>query len=170
MEILYEVGPGKYFPVESGFVAKNIGDKPVKVIKAYLVIPNGTYTPQELGLPFPLCTKINIGFCDHVEKKTQVKRSGIIDFLFGPRYVTQLVTGPFPYLTEVGHVCHGDPTVICIDEGNRILFDKDIISDTLWHEYAHIVVGPRHGHDKLWQDTLQAMGQEPSVGSQYYIL
>ena len=36
--------------------------------------------------------------------------------------------------------------------------DKDHIKDTLLHEIAHALVGPRHGHDAVWRQKAREIG------------
>ncbi len=36
--------------------------------------------------------------------------------------------------------------------------DKDHIRDTILHEIAHAIVGPRHGHDVVWRQKAREIG------------
>ncbi|MFH0834477.1 MAG: SprT-like domain-containing protein [Patescibacteria group bacterium] len=37
------------------------------------------------------------------------------------------------------------------------------VRDTLLHEIAHALVGPRHGHDSLWKKQVRALGGRPAA-------
>ena len=35
---------------------------------------------------------------------------------------------------------------------------KEDIQDTILHEIAHAIVGPKHGHDKVWKAMASKLG------------
>ncbi len=39
--------------------------------------------------------------------------------------------------------------------------DDSAIDDTLLHELAHALVGPGHGHDRVWRDMCERVGAKP---------
>lgn len=39
-----------------------------------------------------------------------------------------------------------------------MLHDEAAVRDTILHEIAHALVGPRHGHDAVWRETAQRIG------------
>ncbi len=41
------------------------------------------------------------------------------------------------------------------------LNDREAIRDTLLHEVAHALVGPGHGHDRVWKQKCREVGAKP---------
>jgi predicted SprT family Zn-dependent metalloprotease len=41
------------------------------------------------------------------------------------------------------------------------LNDEAEVRDTVLHEIAHALVGAKHGHDRVWKDTAEAVGCRP---------
>lgn len=81
------------------------------------VVEDGEYSPEQLGLPFPKCPKIYVGFC--------------------PTDVTL----PFGIWAHT----HKDIAlpkyfnVICIKFGDTLFNSDESISMLPWHEYAHVI-------------------------------
>lgn len=139
-----------------------------------------SHSPEELGIPFPEITAVNIGLCP-----------GDIN---GGHYME--VT-PFRAHT---HTCPKDKYYknICIWTKDHLFNSDGSISDIIWHEYAHVldakysgvyVTGCKitrdgshisqldsfdskaifdesianNGHGKPWADIMIKFGKEPSL-------
>lgn len=59
-------------------------------------------------------------------------------------------------------VCHFATRVIGLSAALTRLHDEVEVRDTVLHEIAHALVGPRHGHDAVWAAQARAIG---STGS-----
>ena len=57
----------------------------------------------------------------------------------------------FDYAHQRGGLCSSAKRLISISEQFCLKTDMDEVRDTILHEIAHALVGPRHGHDKVWQ-------------------
>ncbi|MEJ7721587.1 MAG: SprT-like domain-containing protein [Ilumatobacteraceae bacterium] len=55
-------------------------------------------------------------------------------------------------------ICRFDRKVIGLSRHLMALFDRDEVIDTVLHEVAHALVGPRHGHDEVWKATARTIG------------
>ena len=55
-------------------------------------------------------------------------------------------------------VCRYAERVIGLSAPLTRLHDAVEVRDTLLHEIAHALVGPEHGHDRVWQATAQRIG------------
>jgi len=55
-------------------------------------------------------------------------------------------------------ICRFDRKVIGLSRHLMALFDRDEVTDTVLHEVAHALVGPRHGHDEVWKATARTIG------------
>lgn len=42
---------------------------------------------------------------------------------------------------------------------------QDVVRDTLLHEIAHALVGPGHGHDKVWKQQAERIGAQPRAST-----
>lgn len=55
-------------------------------------------------------------------------------------------------------ICRYGPRVIGLSAPLTVLHDEAQVRDTILHEIAHALVGPRHGHDAVWRRTALAIG------------
>ncbi len=55
-------------------------------------------------------------------------------------------------------VCRFDTRVIGLSGPLVRLHGAEEVRDTVLHEIAHALVGPRHGHDQVWRATAQRIG------------
>lgn len=55
-------------------------------------------------------------------------------------------------------VCHFDTRVIGLSAPLTRLHDEAEVRDTILHEIAHALAGPRHGHDATWRRIAQQIG------------
>ncbi|WP_205739533.1 SprT-like domain-containing protein [Georgenia sp. SYP-B2076] len=54
--------------------------------------------------------------------------------------------------------CKFDARTISVSRHLMALYDEDQVRDTLLHEIAHALVGPRHAHDAVWRAKALAIG------------
>ena len=57
--------------------------------------------------------------------------------------------------------CHQDLKRITISKALTELNEWDDVKDTVLHEIAHAIVGPGHGHDKVWKSACTIIGARP---------
>jgi predicted SprT family Zn-dependent metalloprotease len=55
-------------------------------------------------------------------------------------------------------VCKFGPKVLGLSAPLTVLHSEDEVRDTILHEIAHALVGPRHGHDETWRATARRIG------------
>lgn len=55
-------------------------------------------------------------------------------------------------------VCRFGPKVLGLSAPLTMLHDGDEVRDTILHEIAHALVGPRHGHDETWRAVAREIG------------
>lgn len=55
-------------------------------------------------------------------------------------------------------VCRFGPREIGLSAPLTVLHSQEQVRDTILHEIAHALVGPRHGHDAVWRRTALAIG------------
>jgi len=55
-------------------------------------------------------------------------------------------------------VCRFDRKQIGLSRPLVALYDIEQVTDTVLHEIAHALAGPRHGHDRLWRATARRIG------------
>ena len=55
-------------------------------------------------------------------------------------------------------ICRFGPRVIGLSAPLTVLHDEAEVRDTILHEVAHALVGPRHGHDEVWRRRAQEIG------------
>ncbi|QRV02282.1 SprT-like domain-containing protein [Arcanobacterium phocisimile] len=58
---------------------------------------------------------------------------------------------------------HFDRKQITLSRALTEASDDDAVRDTILHEIAHVLVGPGHGHDRLWQETCVRIGGSGQV-------
>lgn len=46
---------------------------------------------------------------------------------------------------------------ICVKGYRRLRQKNGKPTLLIWHELAHVLCGPRHWHDKIWQDTMRTL-------------
>lgn len=63
--------------------------------------------------------------------------------------------------------CHHRDRRITLSRGLTAIHDEDRVRDTLLHEIAHALVGPRHGHDEVWRRRALVIG---SSGQRCYLV
>lgn len=54
--------------------------------------------------------------------------------------------------------CAFDQQEISLSEQFAQAASEDEVTDTILHEVAHALVGPKHGHDRIWKATAQRIG------------
>lgn len=119
---------------------------PFELRQPYTIVPDGTYTPADFGFFLPKCKEINIGYCKTFGLKMPLK------------------------LMDIAHA-HGEEPVMCVTSGAYIFKEEGVADDTIFHEYAHLVVGGQHGHDKVWETCARTLGVEnpgPALPYNYY--
>ena len=57
-----------------------------------------------------------------------------------------------------GGLCSFSEQIISLSEQYCLHAQDDEIIDTILHEIAHALVGPEHGHDKVWQSKAREIG------------
>ncbi len=55
-------------------------------------------------------------------------------------------------------VCRFGPKVLGLSAPLTALHSEDEVRDTVLHEIAHALAGPRHGHDQTWRDIAVRIG------------
>jgi len=55
-------------------------------------------------------------------------------------------------------ICRAEPREIGLSRVLTQLHNRAEVTETVLHEIAHALVGPRHGHDEVWQAQAQAIG------------
>jgi predicted SprT family Zn-dependent metalloprotease len=55
-------------------------------------------------------------------------------------------------------VCHFGPRTIGLSAPITRITDEDAVRDTILHEIAHALAGPRHGHDAHWRRVARQIG------------
>jgi predicted SprT family Zn-dependent metalloprotease len=55
-------------------------------------------------------------------------------------------------------ICRFSDQVLGLSAPLTAVHSEDDVRDTILHEIAHALVGPRHGHDATWRATAQAIG------------
>lgn len=64
----------------------------------------------------------------------------------------------FDHAMRRGGRCDFDRQEISLSEQFASAASDDEVTDTLLHEIAHALVGPRHGHDAIWKATAHDIG------------
>ena len=54
--------------------------------------------------------------------------------------------------------CRFEARTISVSRHLMALYDADQVRDTVLHEIAHALVGPKHGHDEVWRARALAIG------------
>jgi hypothetical protein len=65
-----------------------------------------------------------------------------------------------PTTPYVGMCSHQDKTII-INDYHIDIHPADEVRDTIYHELAHAIVGPGHGHDSVWATVAEELGAKP---------
>ncbi|MFI5933916.1 SprT-like domain-containing protein [Actinoplanes sp. NPDC051494] len=55
-------------------------------------------------------------------------------------------------------VCRSDRRQIGLSRSLISLYSPEQVTETVLHEIAHALAGPRHGHDRVWRATAQRIG------------
>jgi predicted SprT family Zn-dependent metalloprotease len=55
-------------------------------------------------------------------------------------------------------VCRSDRREIGLSRVLTALYSEEQVRDTVLHEIAHALAGPRHGHDRVWRATAERIG------------
>ncbi|MEU4242471.1 SprT-like domain-containing protein [Actinoplanes sp. NPDC026619] len=55
-------------------------------------------------------------------------------------------------------VCRYDRKEIGLSRPLISLYDVEVVTETVLHEIAHAMAGPRHGHDRVWRATARRLG------------
>ena len=64
----------------------------------------------------------------------------------------------FDYAKRRAGLCDFRKKVISLSKYYISYADKEHIKDTILHEIAHALVGPRQGHNKIWKKTALSLG------------
>jgi hypothetical protein len=99
--------------------------------KMVKVVERGSYTPDELGLPFPEVPKIHVGFCVELADK------GYMSWPWG----TMNLAHTHRDLNTL-NFCYQ----ICVQYGGFI-YNGEEPHDVMWHEYGHVLYP--HSVDKV---------------------
>lgn len=81
------------------------------------------------------------------EAETLLKKHGLENWRFG-----------FDQAMRRGGRCTFDRQEISLSEQFAIAASDEEVTDTILHEIAHALVGPKHGHDATWKATAQRIG------------
>lgn len=81
------------------------------------------------------------------EAETLLEKHGLESWRFG-----------FDQAARRGGRCTFDRQEISLSEQFAITASDEEVTDTILHEIAHALVGPRHGHDATWKATAQRIG------------
>ena len=84
--------------------------------------------------------------------RSELIKHGLINW--GIRINTDPTT---PY---VGMCSHKDKVII-INDYHIDIHPSDEVRDTIYHELAHAIVGPGHGHDSVWATVAEELGAKP---------
>ncbi|MDR7320790.1 MULTISPECIES: SprT-like domain-containing protein [Catenuloplanes] len=55
-------------------------------------------------------------------------------------------------------VCRADQRVIALSRPLMGLYSPEQVTETVLHEIAHALAGPRHGHDRVWRTVARRIG------------
>lgn len=55
-------------------------------------------------------------------------------------------------------ICRYESRTIGISGPLAAVHPDDVVRDTILHEIAHALVGPEHGHDRIWQQAARQIG------------
>jgi len=58
--------------------------------------------------------------------------------------------------------CKYDKKIITLSKRHLDLSEEHEIINTVLHEVAHALVGPNHGHDKIWKSMCVKIGAKPN--------
>ncbi|MCY4096476.1 MAG: SprT-like domain-containing protein [Gammaproteobacteria bacterium] len=64
----------------------------------------------------------------------------------------------FDHAMRRGGRCAFDRQEISLSEQFAFVASVEEVTDTILHEIAHALVGPKHGHDRIWKVTAQRIG------------
>ncbi|MCY4128381.1 MAG: SprT-like domain-containing protein [Gammaproteobacteria bacterium] len=81
------------------------------------------------------------------EAETLLEKHGLKSWRFG-----------FDHATRRGGRCMFDRQEISLSEQFAIAASDEEVTDTILHEIAHALVGPKHGHDATWKATAKRLG------------
>ncbi len=81
------------------------------------------------------------------QAETLLKKHGLGDWRFG-----------FDQASRRGGRCAFDQREISLSEQFATAASRAEVTDTILHEIAHALVGPKHGHDAVWKDTARRIG------------
>lgn len=59
--------------------------------------------------------------------------------------------------------CRFRTKTISLSRPLTALHDEELVRDTILHEIAHALVGPTHGHDRVWRATARQIGCSASA-------
>jgi len=154
--------------------------KEFKFYKATRYVPEGIYTPEDFGFDLPKCSQINVGYCAHFVSRDRIeeKRSLLDKILFMPpsyRYTAEVKTVTFresePRFSVIGHTASGvNDTHICLTNGNYVYGDDNKPSETVLHEYAHLMAGAEAHHGKFWEMAMIELGVAPEQFADYMVI
>ena len=82
-----------------------------------------------------------------VEAEMLLAKHGLGNWRFG-----------FDQASRRGGRCTFDRQEISLSEQFAIAARHDEVTDTILHEIAHAIVGPKHGHDAVWKATARRIG------------
>lgn len=81
------------------------------------------------------------------QAETLLKKHGLGDWRFG-----------FDQASRRGGLCAFDQREISLSEQFAAAASRAEVTDTILHEIAHALVGPKHGHDAVWKATARRIG------------
>lgn len=132
----------------SGSIDWRISPTPGFTVRpTYMNIPRGFYTPKQLGLDFPRCSQISIGYCSLLSS-----------------WKKKLTWHGWEWYIEDGggfgrELAHAHDTRICLTNGRHVYSAEGVPDEVMLHEYAHILSDCLlHGHDSVWQDKAKELG------------
>ena len=64
----------------------------------------------------------------------------------------------FDHASRRGGRCAFDKHEISLSEQFAIVASENEVTDTILHEITHALVGPKHGHDAVWEATAHSIG------------
>lgn len=130
--------------------------KPTPWRAAFVYIPDGIYKPADLGLPFKEVSFICVGKCFYDTNPNWFQK------LLGAKVKTHLFGNTLAHADQ-------EAKSICFQKGTYIYEKPNQLSETAWHEYAHILAGAKAGHGKDWAKFCETFGIVSSPYATYIL-
>lgn len=120
----------------------------INMRQPFVIVPTGTYKPEELQIHTPEVDLIHVGHCSCKTRGT--------GFTIDIAHATK-------YYSKEGERFHE----ICFKHGGQIFDDLGKMQEIFLHEYAHILGG--YGHDGKWAKVCHKLGTLARASVDYWI-